>query len=83
MTPMLPYSNFDEEQKSVIQSSYMGDKSVIRGRHDTSGMDQHSVVSMPLSQYTRKSNFTMLTLHTKQPDLKSLPKEKNLKEMAE
>mmetsp|Transcript_25701 Transcript_25701/g.19428 ORF Transcript_25701/g.19428 Transcript_25701/m.19428 type:complete len:145 (+) Transcript_25701:1899-2333(+) len=75
MAPMLPPM---EEEKSVLHSAYKGDKSVMQ---NLSQADHHSLASLPLSHATRRSNFTMLSLRTGQPE--ALPKDRKLKEMAE
>jgi hypothetical protein len=79
ITPMLTHqSNYDFETESqhnsVINKSVMGSNS----------RDNKSVMSMPMSVITKRTNLTMLTYKTHlNGGVESLPKDMNLREIAE
>lgn len=75
VAPMLPPCEDDNESK--ISGSRIGH------REESKFLDSHSMKSLPFTTVTRRSNFTMLTLKTQGTALTKLPKERNLREMAE
>lgn len=73
MAPMLPPCE-DLDTKSKISNKKELSKII---------NEQQSQFSLPLTNLTKRSNFTMLTLKTQNTALTKFPKERSLKEMAE
>ena len=83
IAPMLP--SYDDDIHSSAQKSKIGFNKDISSYDHSKFLndDRNSIHSIPLTVASRRSNFTLLTLQSKNTALTKLPKERKLRQMAE